>query len=137
MTAYTPITTPLSLKNRIISVLGDLLGTYAYPNNYTEPAISIGGRPAEGLKVSGIETRLPRSPFIPRSYWVGRNLHQDRYYDVILIQHTGNNLYACVDRLTRHFPYTNSVEIPDYDAIKILPQCRVTIYLPDAFEAVF
>lgn len=135
MTAFTPITTPLSLKNRIITVLGDLLGTYTYPNKYTEPAISIGGRPAEGLKVSGIEARLPRSPFILRSYWVANYLHQDRYYDVILIQHSGNKLYDCVDKLTRHFPYTNGVEIPDYDAVKNLPQYRVSIYCPDAFEA--
>jgi hypothetical protein len=132
----TPITTPLQFRDRVRTLLGNRLGTYTHLNGYTEPAIAVGGRPAEGIKVMGIEIRIPPAPFVARSYWAGGFLHQDRYYDIILVQHSGNQLYECVDRLMRHFPNSKGIEIPDYDAVKNLPQYRVTIYVPDLFEGI-
>jgi len=128
-----PITTPLDLKNRVQSVLSDLIGSYLHPNGYIEPAVSVGSRHAEGIKVTGIEAIVPKVFTIKSSQWIAGGVHQERYADIILIEWSGDNLSACGDRLLRHFPNSKGLEIPDYDPIKTLRRYRVTVWLPDTF----
>lgn len=135
--AYTPvpIATPLDLKNRVTALLTGVIGTYRHPSGYTEPAISVGNRHAEGITVTGIEAIVPKTFLVRSSKWAGKHVSQDRYADIILLEWSGDNLNECARRLLLHFPNATGIEIPDFDPIKSLRQYRVTVWLPDGFEA--
>lgn len=110
------------------------IGEYTHKNGYKEPAVTVGNRHADGITVTGIEAVIPSIFCVKSSQWVSYLVSQDRYADIILLEWSGNNLYACADRLMRHFPNSKGIEIPDYDPIKTLKQYRVTVWLPDAFD---
>ena len=131
-----PIATPLDLKNRVEFLLTGILGEYTYKNGYKKPAIAVGNRHAEAISVTGIEAVIPSVFCVKSSQWVSYLVSQDRYADIILLEWSGDNLYACADRLLRHFPNSKGIEIPDYDPVKSLKQYRITVWLPDAFEGI-
>lgn len=131
-----PIATPLDLKNRVAAVLSGIIGTYRHKNGYTEPAVSVGHRHAEGIKADGVEAIVPKVFLVKSSQWTAGLIHQERCADIVLLEWSGDNLSACADRLLRHFPNSRGVEIPDYDPVKSLRQYRVTVWLPYVFDGI-
>lgn len=98
------ILTIKDVKPKVESAIGDLLGTYTYPNGYTRKAISVGNPPRQ-VEVSGLEAILPMLPKTETVKWLTDSLYFCEYWSIYLIQREDCDNETFFDACTRlkHF----------------------------------
>ena len=94
------------LRDKLINLIGDLLGTYTFVDSTTAPAIWVGAKVPEGTTVSGLEVVIAPDPEIdPMPMQVDRVVR--RGWQVIIKQHDDNDvvtLHEATERLVAHWP---------------------------------
>jgi len=97
----------LELKNELLNVVGDLLGTYTRPDGSQRPAIWIGNKlPPSDYGISGIEC-VAKFPEEKVTYGLSRTVIKRQNWRVCFIQHNENEeLQEIRDLMTKHFIVT-------------------------------
>lgn len=96
---------PLSLRNVLLVLLEDLLGTYQFPGGATARAISINS-PAPGVKAEGLEVVIAAVPEVKvaaATYIAGHSAVQE-IYTVFLYQWSGSGLQEAQYRIAQNWP---------------------------------
>jgi len=97
----------LELKNELLNVVGDLLGTYTRPDGSQRPAIWIGNKlPPSDYGISGVEC-VANFPKERITYGFSRTVHKRQTWQVCFIQHNENEeLQEIRDLMTKYFIVT-------------------------------
>lgn len=96
---------PLSLRNVLLVLLEDLLGTYQFPGGATARAISINS-PAPGVKAEGLEVVIAAVPEVKvaaATYIAGHSAVQE-VHKVFLYQWSGSGLQEAQYRVAQNWP---------------------------------
>lgn len=129
---------PSELRNCILGIIPDQIGTYTYNNGHSSVAFTV-GNPPNDITVSGIEIIIPNFPHVESATAHGDSyIHRCEKWDVYIINHDNDKAkwFTAIDRLMRSFPRCFGRDIPQSNPTKNLPMYLLTIKHSDGYSLI-
>lgn len=112
--------TNLELRNKLVTVLADVLGSYRTNDGTVAPAINIGPKVAPGLSVEGLEVVIQPTPEVNPVREYGGRVGVVKVRSFLLKQWDhGKSMERAMELITIHFP--------NADPPRVLPATVETI----------
>lgn len=124
----------LQLRDTVLQLLADLLGTYRLPNGTLKPALYVVGEHGvpKGWKVDGLEVIMRQFPRQSSRAMVGA-VRLAKNWEIRLINYTPSSkvLEDAVNRMLRHFPDASA----NYQEYSDIAYEQYRIVVPDVETA--